>query len=483
LHFGARAEAGPTKHKSVKTVTARPRQPNSLGNSHLATGVSALTSQDLCKIGPAAGRVVLVNGKAPAPVADSRIRRDAGGRSNALKSWRPETLAAQAGGAVDGATGAIVPPIHVGTTFIRDADNQYRRGYCYGRSDNATVRKTEDVLTGLERGSASLLFASGMAAAVTAFLALQRPAHVVAPIAMYWGLRQWLMEDAPSHGIEATFVDVGDPEALRAAVCPGRTRLVWIETPSNPLWTITDIAEAAYIAHGAGALLAVDSTVPTPVLSQPIALGADLVLHSATKYLNGHSDLVAGAIVFAEHGQAYESASRLRTILGSILGAFEAALLLRGMRTLHVRVRHQCSSAMTIAQHFVNHPAIGRVLYPGLATHPGHTTAARQMHGGFGGMLSMRFKGGPAAAIASAARMQIWKRATSLGGVESLVEHRSSIEGAGSPCPPDLLRFSVGLENIEDLIADIEQSLRTARRKTWGTRSRDRRNALTTLAE
>ena len=202
-----------------------------------------------------------------------------------------------------------------------------------------------------------------------------------------------------------------------------------------------------------------NSTVPTPVLTRPIGLGADLVLHSATKYLNGHSDVVAGAIVFAQTGAAFERAARLRTMLGSILGSFEAALLLRGMRTLHVRVRHQCASAMTIARHFRDHPAIIRVLYPGLTTHPGHAIAARQMHGGFGGMLSMRFKGGECAAIASAAAMQVWKRATSLGGVESLVEHRSSIEGAGSPCPADLLRFSVGLEDVGDLIADIEQSL------------------------
>ncbi|HEU4380519.1 MAG TPA: PLP-dependent aspartate aminotransferase family protein [Hyphomicrobiaceae bacterium] len=375
---------------------------------------------------------------------------------------RPETIAAQAGGVVDAATGAVVPPIHVATTFVRDADNQYRRGYCYGRSDNATVRQVEDVLTELELGKATLMFASGMAAAAAVFLALQRPAHIVAPTAMYWGLRQWLTQDAAGHGIEATFVDAGDPLALRGAIRPGRTRLVWIETPSNPLWTITDIAEAARIAHAAGALLAVDSTVPTPVLSRPIALGADLVLHSATKYLNGHSDVVAGAIVFAGTGAIFEQAARLRTMLGSILGSFEAALLLRGMRTLHVRVRHQSASAMTIARHFRDHPAIARVLYPGLATHPGHAIASRQMHGVFGGMLSMRFKGGQAAAVATAAAMQVWKRATSLGGVESLVEHRSSIEGAGSPCPSDLLRFSVGLEDVGDLIADIERSLPAA---------------------
>jgi cystathionine gamma-synthase len=360
---------------------------------------------------------------------------------------------------VDATTGAVVPPIHLATTFVRDADNQYRRGFCYGRSDNATVRQTEDVLTELEGGGATLLLASGMAAAATAFLALERPAHVVAPTAMYWGLRQWLVEDAPGHGIETTFVDAGDPNALAAAVRPGRTRLVWIETPSNPTWTITDIDVAARIAHASGALLAVDSTVSTPVLTRPVAFGADLVLHSATKYLNGHSDVVAGAIVFAETGEIYESVARLRTMLGSNIGAYEAALLLRGMRTLHVRVRYQSAAAMMIAEHFARHPAVRAVLYPGLATHPGHAIAAAQMQGGFGGMLSLRLAAGEAAAITTAARLNVWKRATSLGGVESLVEHRSSIEGAGSQCPPDLLRLSVGLEAIEDLVSDLEQAL------------------------
>jgi cystathionine gamma-synthase len=369
-----------------------------------------------------------------------------------------------------------VPPIHIATTFVRDEDNEYRRGYCYGRSDNATVRQVEHVLAQLEQGAASLLFASGMAAATTAFLALERPAHVVAPTAMYWGLRNWLTEDTPGHGIEVSFADAGDLGALAAAVRPGRTRLVWIETPSNPLWTITDIAEAARVVHAAGALLAVDSTVPTPVLTRPLALGADLVLHSATKYLNGHSDVVAGAIVFGRAGAILESATRLRTLLGGVLGPFEAALLLRGLRTLHVRVRHQCASAMTIAQHFARHPRIAEVLYPGLHSHPGHAIAAKQMAGGFGGMLSMRIADGERAAIAAAARMRLWKRATSLGGVESLVEHRSSIEGAGSPCPPDLLRFSVGLEDVVDLIADIEGALCSVEPLKTPTRLREAGN-------
>jgi cystathionine gamma-synthase len=236
--------------------------------------------------------------------------------------------------------------------------------------------------------------------------------------------------------------------------------LVWVETPSNPLWTITDMAAAAQIAHDAGALLAVDSTVSTPVLTRPLALGADLILHSATKYLNGHSDVVAGAIVFGRMAHELEACARLRGMLGGVLGPFEASQLLRGLRTLHVRVRHQSAAAMTIARHFAGHTQIKQMLYPGLPFHPGHAVAALQMQGGFGGMLSMRLRGGETAAIAAAAAMRVWKRATSLGGVESLVEHRSSIEGAGSPCPSDLLRFSVGLENIDDLIADIEQALR-----------------------
>jgi len=379
-----------------------------------------------------------------------------------MKNLAPETVAAQAGGVIDEETGAIVRPVHMATTFLRDPDNQYRKGYAYGRPDNATVRQVEAVLTQLEGGAASLVLATGMTAATTTFLALERPAHVVAPDVMYWGLRKWLQEDAPGLGVEATFVDAGDPAAIRAGVRPGKTRLVWIETPANPLWTVTDIAEAADIAHQAGALLAVDSTVATPVLTQPIALGADVVMHSGTKYLNGHSDVMAGALVFAHKDAYFERAARLRGMLGGILGPFEAALLLRGIRTLHVRVRHQCAGAMTIAKHFARHPRVEAVLYPGLATHPGHAAAARQMHGGFGGMLSVRVKGGEAAAIAAAANVKIWKRATSLGGVESLLEHRASVEGPGSPCPPDLLRLSVGLESPDDLIGDLEQAMTAA---------------------
>jgi cystathionine gamma-synthase len=372
---------------------------------------------------------------------------------------KPETIAAQAGGTVDNDTAALVPPIHIATTFLRDPDNQYRRGYGYGRPDNATVRQVEAVLTPLEGGLASLVYASGMAAATALFLALPRPAHVVAPNVMYWALRKWLVEEALSCGITATLADAADLGAIGAAIRPRETRLVWLETPANPLWSVSDIAEAARLAHQTGALLAVDSTVATPVLTQPLALGADVVMHSATKYLNGHSDVVAGSLTFARKDALFERAADLRTNLGAILGPFEAAALMRGMRTLHVRVRHQSASAMTIASQLAGHPRLVEVLYPGLEGQPGHEIAARQMQGGFGGMLSIRLRGGEAAAIKTAAHVEVWKRATSLGSVESLIEHRASVEGPDSPCPPDLLRLSVGLEDVADLIADLERAL------------------------
>lgn len=376
--------------------------------------------------------------------------------SNKLK---PETIAAQAGGIVDEATGAIVPPIHVATTFIRDPDNQYRRGYTYGRPDTPTVRQAEAVLQALEGAEACLLFGSGMAAATAAFLALERPAHVVAPNVMYWALRKWFAEDAPSLGIEATFVDATSNEAIGAAIRKGATKMVWIETPANPLWGVSDIAALAAMAHDAGALLGVDSTVATPVLTRPLSLGADVVMHSATKYLNGHSDVLAGALAFARNDATFAGAARVRSSLGAVLGPFEASLLLRGMRTLHLRVRHESAAALTIARHFAQDPRIAEVLYPGLQSHPGHAVAAKQMQGGFGGMLSVRVKAAEAAAIRTAANVKVWKRATSLGGVESLLEHRASVEGPGTPCPPDLLRLSVGLEDIGDLIADLESAL------------------------
>jgi cystathionine gamma-synthase len=298
-----------------------------------------------------------------------------------------------------------------------------------------------------------------MAAAAAVFQCLPRDAHVVAPRVMYWGLRSWLKNFAEAWGIEVDFVDATSLDAIRDAVRPDRTRLIWIETPANPLWSVTDIAGAADIAHNAGALLAVDSTAATPVLTRPLALGADLVMHSATKYLNGHSDVIAGTLTTAREDPFWARLCTARSAGGAILGSFEAYLLLRGMRTLFPRVDRACRSAQQIAEALSQNPQVLDVLYPGLPRHPGHAVAAHQMTGGFGGMLSMRVRGGAAAAIAAAARVEIWKRATSLGGVESLIEHRASVEGADSPVPPDLLRLSVGIEDPGDLIADLESAL------------------------
>ena len=375
--------------------------------------------------------------------------------------WKSRTIAAQALGTVDAATKAVVPPVHLTTTFVRDPDNQYSAGFAYGRPDNATVRQTEAVIAALEGAHEAALFGSGMAAAAAVVLALPAPAHIVAPEVMYWALRNWLVGEAPRLGHTVDLVDMTDLDAVAKAVRKGRTALVWIETPSNPLWTITDIAAVAQIAHAAGAQLAIDSTVATPVFTRPLALGADIVMHSATKYLNGHSDAIAGALATARPTEHWDRIKAERTQYGAILGPFEAWLLLRGLRTLEVRVKTQSDSAMQLARWFADHPRVASVLYPGLPAHPGHAIAARQMTG-FGGMLSIRINGGEQAAIATAAKVELWKRATSLGGVESLIEHRASVEGPDSPCPPDLLRLSVGLEDPDDLGDDLDRALHAA---------------------
>lgn len=375
-------------------------------------------------------------------------------------TWSARSLAAQAMGHVDPATRAIVAPVHVSTTFLRDPDNGYSSGFVYARPDNQTVREAEEILTMLEGAADSLVFSSGMSAATAVFLSLSPGDHVIAPRVMYWSLRKWLREEAARWGIETTFVDMTDLAAVQAAIRPGRTRLVWVETPANPLWDVVDLSAVSALAAAAGALVAVDSTCASPALSRPLSHGADIVMHAATKYLNGHSDVVAGALSVARPGPLWDRIKGFRRSVGAILGPWEAFLLIRGMRTLHLRVAAASASAMALATRFSDHPAVSRVLYPGLATHPGHAIAARQMQGGFGGMLSLRVAGGPAAAVAAAARVGLWKRATSLGGVESLIEHRASIEGEGSPCPPDLLRLSVGIEDPEDLFADLDAALR-----------------------
>lgn len=379
------------------------------------------------------------------------------------KIGKPATVAAQALGWVDETTRAVSPPLHLSTTYLRDEDNLYRSGRNYARADNPAFDQPEAVLAALEGGEAALLLASGMAAATSVFQALSPGDHVVAPKVMYWSLRNWLANFATQWGLKVDFVDMTDLDAVRRAVRRGETKLVWAETPANPLWHITDLSAVAEIAHAADALLAVDSTVATPVLTRPLERGADVVMHSATKYLNGHSDVVAGALVTRVKDEFWSRIETNRIQLGGILGSFESWLLLRGMRTLFPRVKAACAGAQTIAEALAAHAGVHSVLYPGLRDFPGHAIAARQMQGGFGGMLSVRVKGGEAAAIATAAKVRIWKRATSLGGVESLMEHRASVEGPDTPCPPDLLRLSVGLEDTDDLIADLSQALESAK--------------------
>jgi len=378
------------------------------------------------------------------------------------KNVTAASLAAQAMGWIDPVTKAVVPPIHMASTYERDEDNGYRSGRIYARADNPTFDQAEATLAALEIGAKALVFSSGMSAATACFLALAPGDHVVVPKVMYWSLRSWLASFATHWGLSVEFVDADQTDAIAKAVRPGATRLVWLETPANPTWAVSDIAAAAEIAHQAGALLAVDSTVATPVLTRPIEHGADLVMHSATKYLNGHSDIIAGALVGARDDEYWQKLRAIRAQLGTILGQTEAWLLMRGMRTLFPRVQWACRSADALAQKFATHPMVAEVLYPGLPSFAGHAVANKQMAGGFGGMLSVRTKGGERAAIATAARVELWKRATSLGGVESLIEHRASIEGPGTPCPPDLLRLSVGVEDAGDLYDDLDQALRRA---------------------
>ncbi len=372
---------------------------------------------------------------------------------------KPESRAAQALGFVDPTTRAVVPPIQVSSTFERAGDGGYPAGYEYARADSPAYELPEKVIADLEGGSSAMLFSSGMAAATSVFCALVPGDHVVAPQVMYWALRKWISEFALSWGIQVTYVDAGDLDALNAAVRPGRTRVVWVETPSNPTWVITDLAGASVIAHEAGARLVADSTVSTPVHTRPIEHGADLVVHSATKYLNGHGDVLAGVVVAAVDDPFVHRVRSWRRSAGAVPGGFDAWLLLRGMRTLFPRVRQSSATALRIAERFEHDPRIDVVSYPGLASHPGHDIARRQMNDGFGGMLSMRVRGGEAAAVATAGRLEAFLRATSLGGTESLVEHRASAEGPSTPVPADLLRFSIGLEAPEDLIADLDRAL------------------------
>jgi cystathionine gamma-synthase len=378
----------------------------------------------------------------------------------AKKELAPETDTAQGLHYIDPRTGSVVPPVMPSTTFARDEHyNLISEQHSYGRDDNPSYAIPESLLARLEQASDCLLFSSGMAAGAAVVQSLSPGDHLVIPRVMYWGLRNWMVGFCDRWGVELDRFDPADPDDLAAKVQPGRTSLVWIETPCNPTWDVIDIELAAEVAHGAGAKLVVDSTVATPVLTRPIELGADIVMHSATKYLNGHGDVVAGALATASDDELWSRIRHQRAEVGAIPGSFEAWLLQRGMRTLFLRVRNASQSAMAIADHFSDHPALEKVLYPGLPAHDGHVIAKKQMQGGFGGMLSFCVNGDAEAALRFVSRCEVFIRATSLGGVESLIEHRYSIEGPDSPIPPNLVRLSIGAEAVSDLIEDLEQAL------------------------
>lgn len=377
-----------------------------------------------------------------------------------MTSDKLETLAVHAGGEPDPATGAVTPPIHLSTTFERAPDGSYPHGWVYTRTGNPTRERLEALLTALEGGAAAACFSSGSAAAAAVFRSLGPGARVVVPDDMYHGLRHLLREGIAPWGLELVEADLSDLEAVEEALRPGAD-LVWIETPSNPLLKITDIAAVAERARAAGAVVACDATWTPPGLQPAFALGADLVVHATTKYLAGHSDVLGGAVVAREAAGAFERVRFLQGQEGAVPSPFDCWLTLRGIRTLPWRMRGHLENAERVARALDAHPAVARVYWPGLASHPGHEVAARQMRG-FGGMLSIRVRGGEEAAREVAARVRLFTRATSLGGVESLIEHRAGIEAPGGSTPRDLLRLSVGLEHPDDLVADLEQALAAA---------------------
>ena len=368
------------------------------------------------------------------------------------------TELAQAGDFLDPETRAIVPPIHPSTTFSRDQD--YALGsYSYGRDTTPTVHLIEQLMARLEGAAASLVFGSGLAAATAVFEYVQPGQQIALPRVMYHGLQTWLRRIASQRGVTLKFFDAATPDGLESVVAVGETAIVWVETLANPTWVAADLAKAARVAHDAGAVLAVDATVTPPVTIRPIELGADIVFHSATKYLNGHSDVMGGVLSTRTVDDHWLDIGTVRTLAGGVMGPFEAWLLLRGMRTLAIRFERASANALDIAQYFEGHPAITSVLYPGLPSHLGHDIAARQMNGGFGGMLSLRIKAGEDAARTLATKTKLFRPATSLGGVESLIEHRIAVEPPESAVPRDLLRLSIGIENSTDLINDLETAI------------------------
>lgn len=374
----------------------------------------------------------------------------------------PATRLAQALRYLDPETGAIVPSIQPSATYARAPDYGQRKPYIYRRDSNETTDHAEAIIADLEGAADTLLFASGMSAANAVMDALPARAHVVAPDVMYHGVLQQFQKHHALGRLDVSFYRTGDLGAMQAAMRPGQTALVWVETPNNPDWDVTDIAAAAEIAHAGGARLFTDCTGTPPCCTQALALGADISFHSATKYLNGHSDVTAGALSVIDTGALWEEIQDIRKLQGSVLHSFDAFLLIRGMRTLMLRVERATQNAMTLAQHFEGHPLVQQVLFPGLPSHPGHAIAKRQTGGRYGGMLSIITTGTEQTAIDTARFCEVFYPATSLGGVESLIEHRKTVSGEGFKVHPNLLRLSIGIEDVDDLIGDLEQALTRA---------------------
>ncbi len=379
-----------------------------------------------------------------------------------MRKWKVETLAVHAGAEIDVATGAVTPPVHLSTTFERQPDGSYPHGYVYTRTNNPNREALENALAALEGGEAAACFASGSAAAAAVFRTLKPGDHVVAPDDLYHGITKLLKQVFMPWGLHVSFVDTSDVDTVRGA-WQDTTRLLWLETPSNPLLKISDVVALSELAHSRGALLTCDATWTPPTVQSALALGADLVMHSTTKYLAGHSDVLGGAVIAKRAAGAFETIRTLQNLEGAVPSPFDCWLVLRSLRTLPYRMRAHCENAGKVAAFLEAQPQVERVHYPGLTSHPGHEVAQKQMQN-FGGMLSFEVVGGEAAAIRVAANVELFARGTSLGGVESLIEHRASIEGPESTTPKGLLRVSVGLEHPDDLIDDLAAALQQTQR-------------------
>ncbi len=373
-----------------------------------------------------------------------------------------KTRVAQALHFVEPETGAVVPSIQPAATYARDENYEVRKPYWYRRDGSQTTGHAEQIIAELENAKESLLFSSVMSACKAVIEQLPTGAHVVVPKVMYHGVLQQIQKYEENKRISVSYYTAGNLEEMAAAIRNGETQLVWVETPNNPNWEVTDITAASALAHDAGAKLIADCTGTPPTMTRALDLGADISFHSATKYLNGHSDVTAGVLSVKETGQFWDDILLIRKLHGTVLHSQDAWLLIRGMRTLFLRVERSAKNAMAIATYFEGHAHIEAVLYPGLTSHPGHEVAKRQTDGQFGGMMSIIVKGTEQNAIDVARFCKLFYPATSLGGVESLIEHRKTVSGDGFPVHPRLLRLSIGIEDADDLIYDLEQALTKA---------------------